>query len=81
MDDTLSYVDELKVPLKRVLVKALYVLQSRKFWFALGSLYFLAVGVEGDPNAVADEAMKIIGGVATMIALIAATAWEDVARS
>jgi hypothetical protein len=79
--EELSYWEELKVPLKRILIKLAYLIQSRKFWFALGTLYFLVFGIEGDPNAVADEIMKIVGGVVTMISLIFTTAWEDVSRA
>lgn len=85
MDDTLSYWDEVKVPLKRILIKMLYLVQSRKFVVLVaGVLVVFGLVPEEHENELVESYFVLIQALAVILGTLGfavTTAWEDVARS
>ena len=80
-----TYLDELKQPLKRILVKILWMLQSRKFiGLVIGVFVVFGVvpeGQEGEANELYFNLIEAASAILAALGFAFTTAWEDVAKS
>ena len=80
-----NYWDEIKMPLKRILTKFLWALQSRKLMaLVAGVLVVFGVVPESAETELVESYFTIIKASTVILAALGfavTTAWEDVARS
>lgn len=81
----MTYWEEIKLPLKRIVTKVLWLLQSRKFMGLVAGVLviFNVVPTEAETEIVEYYFVAIKAGAALLAAMgfAVTTAWEDAARS